>query len=246
MKQTRIIMGMPVTVEIVDPQAGEEIFDTVFGYFAYVDETFSTYKQDSEIMRINRGELVEADWSEDMKTIFALADEAREKTHGYFDIQKPDGTYDPSGIVKGWAIQNAAAIIANAGFENFYVDAGGDIQTSGVNAEGQPWRIGIKNPFNEQEIVKAVATGQGAVATSGTYIRGLHIYNPKTGAPADDIVSLTVVGNQICDVDLVATAAFAMGSEGIHFVGQTPGFEGYAIDKNGTATMTSGFHHYVS
>ena len=80
----------------------------------------------------------------------------------------------------------------------------------------------------------------------GTYIRGLHIYNPKTGAPADDIISLTVVGKDICDVDLIATAAFAMGQDGIRFVENTPGFEGYAIDKEGTATMTSGFQRYVS
>src|SRR5262249_12684741 len=112
-------------------------------------------------------------------------------------------------------------------------------------AEGAPWRVGIKNPWNEQEVVKTVSSPNLAVATSGTYIRGLHIYDPKTGAPADDIVSLTVVGDQICDVDLIATAAFAMGHDGIHFVEGTPGFEGYAIDKDGTATMTSGFEKHV-
>lgn len=247
MKQTKIIMGMPVAIEIVDPLVTDEIFETVFGYFTYIDETFSTYKNASEIMRINRGELDEADWSEDMKTVFALADEAKEKTNGYFDIQKPDGSYDPSGIVKGWAIQNAVAIIDEAGFKNFYVDAGGDIQTSGVNEDGLPWRVGIKNPFNEQEIVKTVWTETPkAIATSGTYIRGMHIYNPKTGTPADEIVSLTVIGNHICDVDLIATAAFAMGEEGIKFIEATPGFEGYAIGKDGIATMTSGFHRYTS
>ena len=291
---------MPITVEIANSSATDEIFKTVFGYFSYIDETFSTYKSHSEIMHINRGELIEADWSEDMKAIFELAEAAREKTGGYFDIQKPDGSYDPSGLVKGWAIQNVATIIRNAGFENFYIDAGGDIQTSGMNPEGEPWRIGIKNPFNEQEVVKVLqaktdpirrpdptvqhqdfpqeenrstpgipngtskkngqsaaqnisvltengTTGQNlAVATSGTYIRGLHIYNPKTGMPADDMISLTVVGDHICDVDLVATAAFAMGDLGIRFVEEMPGFEAYAIDKDGMATMTSGFHRYVS
>ena len=159
--------------------------------------------------------------------------------------KNPTGGYDPSGIVKGWAIENAAAIATNAGFKNFYIDAGGDIQTSGVNAEGKPWSVGIKNPFGQNEIVKVLKTG-GAVATSGTYIRGLHIYNPKTGIPADEIVSLTVAGDRICDTDLIATAAFAMGKDGIRFVEQTPGFEGYAIDKDGIATMTSGFHKYTS
>ncbi len=246
MKKTRMIMGMPITIEIVDPSITDEIFETVFGYFTYIDETFSTYKPHSEITHINRGELAKTDWSEDMQTIFALAEEANQKTEGYFDIIKPDGSVDPSGIVKGWAIKNAVAIIKNNGFENFYIDAGGDIQTSGVNAEGVAWRVGIKNPFNEQEVVKTVESSNAAVATSGTYIRGLHIYNPKTGLPAEEIISLTVVGKDICDVDLIATAAFAMGREGIHFVEKTPGFEGYAIDKDGIATMTSGFPQYVS
>jgi thiamine biosynthesis lipoprotein len=239
-------MGMPITIEIADASVTKDIFNEIFGYFSYVDETFSTYKSDSEITRINRGELAETDWSDDVKAVFAMAEKTKQKTGGYFDIRKPDGQYDPSGIVKGWAIQNAAAIATNAGFQNFYIDAGGDIQTSGVNAEGKPWSVGIKNPFNQNEIVKVLKANGKAVATSGTYIRGLHIYNPKTGAPADEIVSLTVAGNQICDADLIATAAFAMGKNGINFVEQTPGFEGYSIDKNGVATMTSGFHEYVS
>jgi thiamine biosynthesis lipoprotein len=246
MKQTRAIMGMPITVEIVDATATNDIFDEIFGYFSYVDETFSTYKPDSEIMRINRGELAKTDWSDDVKTVFAMADETKQKTDGFFDIKKPDGSYDPSGIVKGWAIENAAAIATNAGFKNFFIDAGGDIQTSGVNAEGKPWSVGIKNPFKQDEVVKVLKASGDAVATSGTYVRGLHIYNPKTGAPADEIVSLTVAGGRICDADLIATAAFAMGKDGINFVERTPGFEGYAIDKDGMATMTSGFQKYVS
>ena len=246
MKHTKIIMGMPVTVEIIDSSATDEIFNTIFGYFTYIDETFSTFKANSEIAQINRGELSVDDWSEDIHRVFDLAEAARRKTNGFFDIKKPDGSYDPSGAVKGWAIQNAAAILKHAGFENFYIDAGGDIQTSGLNAEGEPWRVGIKNPFNEREVVKVIHAKNAAVATSGTYIRGLHIYNPKTGEPADDIVSLTVVGDHICDVDLVATAAFAMGDQGINFIEEMPDFEAYAIGKDGMATMTSGFQRYVS
>ena len=83
-------MGMPITVEIVDATATNDILSEIFGYFSYIDETFSTYKSNSEIMRINRGELAEADWSDDMKTIFAMADETKQKTNGYFDIKKPD------------------------------------------------------------------------------------------------------------------------------------------------------------
>jgi thiamine biosynthesis lipoprotein len=241
MKQIKILMGMPVTVEVLDPGVKEATLAEVFLYFKYVDDTFSTYKDESEIMKINRKELAEKDWSADMKTIFALSEKAKKDTDGYFDIMTPKGTYDPSGIVKGWAIWNASQILTKQGFRNFYVDAGGDVQTSGKNADGKKWRVGIKNPFNPKEIVKTVhASGEG-VATSGTYIRGEHIYNPKTGLPARDIVSLTVVGPNIYEADLFATPAFAMGHDGINFIERQAGLEGYMIDKDGVATMTSGF-----
>jgi thiamine biosynthesis lipoprotein len=241
-------MGMPITVEIADAadtKGAEEAVRVAFNYFKYIDEKISTYKNMSEITAINEGRLSARDWSEDMKTIFELAEETKQLTDGYFDIRRPDGTYDPSGIVKGWAIRNAADLIEKRGFKNFYVDAGGDIQTRGTNAEGKKWAVGIKNPWNENENVKVVyASGEG-IATSGIYIRGAHIYNPKTGEAADEIVSLTVIASDIYEADRFATAAFAMGRAGIRFIGKLDGFEAYMIDRNKTATMTKGFEKYA-
>jgi thiamine biosynthesis lipoprotein len=89
-------------------------------------------------------------------------------------------------------------------------------------------------------------TGCG-VATSGTYVRGEHIYNPKQAyAPAREIVSLTVIGPEIYTADCFATAAFAMGREGIQFIDQLEGYEGYMIDMDHQATFTSGFGRYVA
>ena len=156
MKQTRIIMGMPVIIEVVDPGVTAQNLDSVFAYFEYVDRKFSTYKPDSEISLINRQELTLEQSSEDMQTIFALAEQTRLETDGFFNIDR-NGRYDPSGIVKGWAIYTAAEILRQAGFENYYVDAGGDIQVSGKNAQGQDWRVGIQNPFNPKEIVKVLS-----------------------------------------------------------------------------------------
>jgi len=269
MKETRIIMGMPVTVEIVDRAPGADAVASasdlaaIFDYFTYIDKKFSTYKPESEMMRINRGELAEREWSDDMRIIFMLAEETKQRTDGFFDIQKPNQTganglpfYDPSGIVKGWAIWQAAKLKGARDFKNFYVDAGGDIQTGGVNHEDKPWSVGIKNPFKQTEIVKIVyldmpgarwrsASSMTAVATSGTYIRGEHIYNPKTGTPSNEIVSLTVIGPNIYEADRFATAAFAMGARGIHFIESLPGLEGYMMDKDGIATMTTGFEKYT-
>lgn len=241
-------MGMPITIEIADRTADQETLDQTFAYFEYVDKKFSTFKVDSEITRINKGLLQETEYSADMREIFSLADETKKLTFGYFDIRTAGEKIDPSGIVKGWAIFNAAKLLRAKGFQNFYIDAGGDIQAEGVNAGGEPWRVGIRNPFSNdpgQAIIKIVAISSGGVATSGTYIRGEHIYNPKEpGTISGDIVSLTVIGPNVYEADRFATAAFAMGKKGIQFIESLPGFEGYMVDKDGQATLTTGFSSY--
>ncbi len=239
-------MGMPVTVEVVDAWATEGMLESIFDYFTYVDQKFSTYRNDSEIARINRGELSLEQASEDMQSIFALAEQTRLESSGYFDINH-NSAYDPSGVVKGWAIFQAAQVLKERGAQNFYIDAGGDIQMAGQNGEGQNWRVGIRNPFNPEQIVKALSLTNKGVATSGTYARGQHIYNPLD--PDDtlsEVVSLTVIGPDICEADRFATAAFAMGRRGIFFIQALDGFEGYMIDRDGRATFTTDFNKYVA
>lgn len=237
---------MPVTIEVVDAHATVDALEKVFAYFDFVDKKFSTYKEESEISRINRNEISSKDYSREMKEIFSLAEETKYLTDGYFDIHH-NGICDPSGIVKGWAIRNAARILKGDGYANFYVDAGGDIETAGVNEDGGLWSVGIHDPFSEGRfIVKTVYVSGKGVATSGTYIRGVHIYDPHAAEKKDfDIVSMTVIGPDIYEADRFATAAFAMGRKGIEFVERLGGFEGYMIDKNGIATMTTGFEVYI-
>ncbi len=247
MKETRIIMGMPVIVEIPDGPENKEILEFVFSYFTYVDEKFSIYKDTSEITKINKGEIKESEYSEDMKEILRLSEETKKDTNGFFDIMK-DGFCDPSGTVKGWAIHNAAEILRRNEIKNFYVEAGGDIEVEGKNKDGKPWAIGIANPFDLKQVIKVVYLENNGIATSGTYIRGQHIYNPKkfaeVGLP-QDIVSLTVIGPNVYEADRYATAAFAMGREGINFIDNLVGFEGYMIDNKGIATMTTSFEKYL-
>ncbi len=233
-------------MQVVDAGASEKLLDKVFDYVRYVDDKFSTYKENSEISLINRGEITLAQASDEMRTIFELAEQTKQETDGYFDIAH-NGFYDPSGLVKGWAIDQAAQILRQEGCANFYVEAGGDIQVAGKNPLGQEWRVGIRNPFNLNEIVKVVSVSDCGVATSGTYIRGQHIYNPKDdGQPMTEVVSLTVIGPDIYEADRFATAAFAMGREGIQFVESLVGFEGYMIDRDRRATFTSGWERYVA
>jgi thiamine biosynthesis lipoprotein len=176
MKQTRLMMGMPITIEIIDPQVRAATFDEVFDYFAHIDEKFSTYKSTSEITAINDGTLAPENASEEMRLVLTMCEETKRETNGYFDIKTPNGKYDPSGLVKGWAIWNAAKLLEKKGFKDFYIDAGGDIQPHGRNEDGGKWTVGVKNPFNEIENVKVIYVDEEGVATSGTYIRGLHIF----------------------------------------------------------------------
>ena len=237
---TRLIMGMPITIAIADPQAQQVHLDRVFALFIAVDERFSTYKATSEISQINRGEIVPGNYSAEMREILALSEETKQATQGYFDIEHA-GMLDPSGIVKGWAIRQAGQLLQVDGLRNFYIDAGGDIQVAGLR-DGRAWRVGIRNPFNRHENVKVLALTDEGVATSGTAIRGQHIYDPhRPTETLDEIVSLTVIGPDVYEADRFATAAFAMGRAGIMFIERLTGFEGYLIDAQAQATYTSGF-----
>jgi thiamine biosynthesis lipoprotein len=246
MRETRIIMGMPISLAVLDSPVRQHHLDAVFDAFTQVDAQFSPFKDDSEISRFNRGEIARGDLTPKMQEIFALCEKTKWETKGYFDIAKPDGTLDPCGMVKGWAILNAARQLKDMGFENFCVEAGGDIQCSGVNDEGGEWTVGIRNPFNAEEIVKVLTPKGAGVATSGNYIRGDHIYNPHTGKyGSDDIVSITVIGPDVLEADRYATAAFAMGRDGIYFIERVAGLEGYEINAAGIARMTTGLEKYL-
>lgn len=244
MKQTWLIMGMPINVVIEDKSADEAAFRQIHDYFQYVDNQYSPYKPDSEVSKINDG-LPESEYGSEMKAILRLCQQTKNQTHGYFDVFH-EGRFDPSGLVKGWAINNAARLLKKRGLKNFFIEAGGDVQVSGHNSDGQPWSVGIRNPFNKDEIVKVLSVTTEGVATSGTYLRGQHIYDPVNGArEITDIASLSVVGPNIYDADRFATAAFAMGKPGIEFIESLDGYEAYMIDSGQLATLTSGFGHYT-
>ena len=238
-------MGMPISVEIPRASSGGAI-EEVFDYFRSVDERFSTYKPESEISQINRRELTEEAWSPQMREVFAIAEMTKRETDGYFDIRRSDGMIDPSGIVKGWAIKNASHILNDAGIEDYFIDAGGDIALAGHNERSEDWSVGIRNPFKTDEIVKIVYPRSEGIATSGSYLRGAHIYDPHDPSRTlEDIVSITVIGPDVLEADRFATAAFAMGTNGIQFLESRPGLEGYMIGRDAIAVETTGFSRYT-
>lgn len=236
---------MPINIEIADEEYDLNIFDKVFSYFEYIDNKFSTYKKESEISKYNAGQITNDQLSLDMKRVFALSEMTKRDTGGYFDIYN-NGKCDPSGLVKGWAIYNAGKMLDKVQVGNFYVEAGRDIEIRGKKSINGKWKVGIADPFDETKIVKIVYLRNCGIATSGTYSRGEHIYNPKTGGAQSDILSFSVIGPNVYEADKYATAAFAMGRSGISFIENKKGLEGYMIDREGVATLTSGFEIYTT
>jgi len=237
-------MSMPVILNIVDTRVKDDDFESIFQYLRTIDRQFSTFNDESETTKINRGESNIENYSPEMRKVIALGRQTKSETNGYFDIYS-EGKLDPAGIVKGLAIYEATRKLQNMGYHNFYLEIAGDVQAMGRNAEGEKWKIGIRNPFEPSEIVKIVyLSGQG-IATSGNYMRGKHIIDPIHQERADEISSMTVIASNVYEADRFATATFAMGEKGINFLEKTEGLEGYMIGKDKIAKMTSGFDKYL-
>lgn len=244
MKYSKDMWDMPIHIDIQSGRNADRDVEEIFAYFEHINEVFSTFLATSEISRINRGELSFASSSEEMKEVLALCEQTKNETRGYFDHIR-NGYCDPLGVVKGWAVQNAADTLMNKGYKNFYINAGGDVVVRGAKADGVAWSVGIKNPFNQHEIVKSIYLSDKSIATSGTYIRGQHIIDPhEPTKKLTDVVSVSVIGPNLCDADRFATAAFAMGTRGIMFIESLEGFEGYEILSNGKGVETSGLSTY--
>lgn len=245
MKKETTIMAMPVKINIPENFVREIDFEDVFSYLRYMEEKFSTFKETSEISIINRGELLEKNYSKEIKKVLLLSKQTKEETNGYFDILL-NGRIDLAGIVKGLAIYESGKMLLQKGLKNFYIEIAGDIQVNGKNEKGENWKIGIENPFNRSEIIKVVKLSNQGIATSGTYIRGKHILDPVNQKYADDIVSITVIGPNVYEADRFATAAFAMGEAGIEFLENQNGLEGYMIGKDKKAYYTTNFNKYLT
>ncbi len=246
MRISRVVMGMPATVELVSPTATEEQVHALYDCFDEIDERFSTYKETSEISAINRGACTSDCYSDDMREVLRLCEETKMLTNGYFDIQTPNGDLDPSGLVKGWALMRAANLARAQGHTDFYIEIAGDIQTSGVNSEGNAWRIGISNPQRKHELVAVVEPRGLGIATSGTAERGEHIYNPiAPDEKPQELLSLTVLAENIYEADRFATAAFAMGKSGMVFLSTLPGVEALAVVAGDMMYMTQGFENFI-
>jgi thiamine biosynthesis lipoprotein len=231
-------MGTVFSIDIRDPGPWRDAIDAVVVWLHRVDELFSTYRPDSEISRRRRGEPSRPDplVTEVLDRCAAL----RAETGGYFS-EYWAGELDPTGLVKGWAVERASALLRAHGSADHAVNGGGDVQLAGEAAPGQPWRVGVSDPADRTRVLTVVRGRDLAVATSGTAERGTHIVDPVTGTAADELAAVTVVGRELSQVDAYATAAFAMGASALDWLEALPDHEGLVVSRTGAAHATSGF-----
>ncbi|MFF0222355.1 FAD:protein FMN transferase [Streptomyces sp. NPDC004629] len=198
-----------------EPDAVRAALDEAVAGLHRVDEVFSTYREDSQVSRLARGELALADCDPEVAEVLELGTEAERLSEGWFSTAYR-GRLDPTGIVKGWAAERAALRITAAGVSGVSVNGGGDVQMFGVPEPHRPWRVGVADPLRPgglAAVVSAAGVDRLAVATSGTAERGAHIVDPRTGRTAvTDLVAVTVIAPRLTWADCWATAAFAMGS----------------------------------
>ncbi len=236
-------MGTAIGLDLRDPDVSTEAVDAAFDHLRDVDARFSTFRPDSEISRLGRGELPLDACSPDVRAVLERCEAVRLLSRGFFDVRahRPDGGLDPSGFVKGWAVDGAAAILDAAGARNYCFNAGGDVIARGEPEPGRPWRIGIRHPERADRFATVVEARDLAVATSGAYERGDHISDPHTGRAPRDVLSVSVVGPNLADADAYATAAFAMGPSGIAWIAGLGEYSGCMITAERRLVWTPGF-----
>ncbi len=224
-------MGTVVSIDVRPPLVTAEAIEAAVAWFHDVDRRFSPYKPDSEVSRLIVGALAFEAASPDVRAMVTLADELRDRTGGAFDARRfrSDAAPDPTGVVKGWSVDEAVAGLRLAGARNVQVNAGGDLVALGEPSPGVPWRIGIRHPDHADRVAAVLGVRDLAVATSGLYERGGHIVDPRTGNVPSALRSVTVVGPSLALADAYATAVFVMGEAGLDWVARQPGFGGVAI-----------------
>jgi thiamine biosynthesis lipoprotein len=240
------VMGTAVSFDIRGTVMHRDGLDEAISWLHHVDETFSTYIDDSPISRLGRAEITLDDIDDEVTEVLLLCERLRDDTDGAFDafaVPAPNGTtFDPSGLVKGWSVERAARLLEAHGHRDFSINAGGDIAIRGHAAPDTPWTVGIRHPDDRDAFATVLdVVGPAAVATSATYERGAHIIDPRTGQPTTELASVAVVGTDLTLVDAYATAIFVMGLPGLEWLARHHGHEAMAITHDERVHMTPGF-----
>jgi len=241
------VMGLPVSLALrgrhADDERGRLAWQAVMDGLREVDRVFSTYRDDSFVSRLGRGEVAVQDGPPAVAEVLALGALAEEQSDGAFRVRRPgpDGrpVLDPSGVVKGWAVERAAVHLAGLEGTDFCLSAGGDLTCRTLDPSAEPWRIGIEDPHDPSRLVATVPVRTGAVATSGTAHRGEHLVDGRTGLPPEGVASVTVVTASLTWADIDATAAYALGPDAARWLGTRTGRTGIVVWADGSTTLVS-------
>jgi thiamine biosynthesis lipoprotein len=240
------VMGTVVSFDVPASAVADGSLASAIRWLHWVDRVFSPFRPDSDVSLLARAETIVAGCAPEVAEVFAACAYLRELSGGYF-TSAPGGQLDPSGYVKGWAVERAASLLAWAGSSDHVVNGGGDVQCVGGRSAAEGWRIGVASPLSAGGLAFVVCGRDFAVATSGTAERGAHIIDPVTGRPATGMASITVAGPRLAWADAYATAAFAMGPDlSREWTETLDGYEAFAILPDGTTWQTRGFSAYLT
>jgi len=232
-------MGTTVSIDVRDQGVPGPVLEEAVAELRALEARFTTYSDDSEIKRIERGELSPVDAHPDVREVLNACAVLHAESDGAFDAWRGGGL-DPSGYVKGWAAERAADVLRRAGATRFALNLGGDLVCSGGTAPDEPWRVGVRHPAQPGRMAIVLGIRDGAVATSGSYERGDHVVDARTGRPANAWRSLTIMAPDLATADAVATAALAMGERGPEWAARRPGCEVAAIGELDRLWTTAG------
>jgi FAD:protein FMN transferase len=238
------VMGMPISLALrgrhTDDDDARAAWGQTMTVLRAVDRLFSTYRADSAVSRFGRGEIELGECPDEVAEVIALGLVAERDSGGAFAVWRPgaDGVpvFDPSGVVKGWAVERAAAALRQLPGTDFCLSAGGDLVCRTVDPDGRGWRIGIEDPHDPRRVVAVVPVRDGAVATSGAAHRGQHVVDARTGRPPIGVASVTVVATSLTDADIDATAAYAQGQDAARWLAGRPGRTGLVVWSDGSTT----------
>ncbi len=215
------LMGMPISLALrgrhAETERGAVAWGQVLATLSEADRVFSTYRPDSAISLLGRGELALEDCPIEVAEVLALAAEAERDSGGAFSawLPEPDGTrrLDPSGVVKGWAVQRAAAHLQALDDTDYCLSAGGDMVCVVADPGRPAWQIGVEDPADPRRLIGRIPVRHGGVATSGTSHRGAHLLDARTGRAPAGVAAVTVVAETLTRADIDATAAYALGPD---------------------------------
>lgn len=234
------VMGMPVSLALRGRHGGDARADAawqaVLDDLRWVDKVFSTYREDSYVRRLDRGEVTLAECPPEVAQVLELGRAAAAASDHAFNIWRPG--LDPSGVVKGWAVQRGSRHLRALPDTDFCLSAGGDLLCRAV--VGPAWRVAIEDPFDSAQVIAEVPVSDGAVATSGTAHRGEHLVDARDGSIPEGVASVTVVGPTLTWADIDATAAYAMGQRAAAWLSTRVGRTGLVVWADGTTTLVQG------